>query len=270
MNSFENFFANKSVLIEFGDVLAIVDFVSAWLSKWHDETFAKAAEYEHCHDAEVEDHGAVSVHLFDTRDIILFMMSWHYDLSSIGLLNCWCLSQEKWSVAPLNDWSQLHVAFDLNWDHWLSSGNHNLSELIYTVFHCSLGCVELVPETFLNLTHVGPGIHPIGLNIRETLLILFLLLGVSLDILLQISLLWVLDNYWSDLLWSLYFISYDFFLEALLNDIGEAHVVYFLRCSYFGLRNWALTLLHIDLWLLIKINLFISLLLDEVVICGDR
>lgn len=63
MNSFKHFFLDETVLIEFRHVLSIVDLISTCLSQWNYEAFAQTAENKDGHDAEVEDHGAVGVHL---------------------------------------------------------------------------------------------------------------------------------------------------------------------------------------------------------------
>lgn len=63
MSSMHNLLLDKCVLVHLGDVLPGVDLVVTGLGEWHNQTSAEAAAGKHCHDAEVEQKGAASVHL---------------------------------------------------------------------------------------------------------------------------------------------------------------------------------------------------------------
>lgn len=64
---------------------------------------------------------------------------------------------------------------------------NDLGEVIDAVFEDLFGLVQLVPQFFFHSTHVVPGIHAIGLNIRNLLLVLVLGAFFSFDVLHEVS-----------------------------------------------------------------------------------
>lgn len=68
MSSMDYLFLDERVLIHLGDVLSRIDLVVACLGQWHDQATSEAAARQHCHNAEVEQHSGVGVHLLSACD----------------------------------------------------------------------------------------------------------------------------------------------------------------------------------------------------------
>lgn len=107
----------------------------------------------------------------------------------------------------------------------LSIGADDLRQIGGLLLHEVLYGMQLVPELALNLTHVRPSVHLIRLNVLDLFLCVLLLFLVAFIKLNLISLLWTLDDYLCDFLWSLDLGDLHLVLEPLLNDLCNRHVV---------------------------------------------
>lgn len=71
MSSVNHFFLDESILVKLTNVFPGVNFISTCLGNWNDKASSQAAAHQHCHNTEVEDHGAVCVHVLWTGHTIL-------------------------------------------------------------------------------------------------------------------------------------------------------------------------------------------------------
>ena len=75
MHSLDHFLLQHGILVELGHVLLRVQFVAACLRDRHNEAPSQAATHQNSHDAEVENHGPLGVHMLNL-DIIFLAQIW--------------------------------------------------------------------------------------------------------------------------------------------------------------------------------------------------
>jgi len=71
LHSLDHFLLKHGVLVELGHMLLRVEFVTAGLRNWHYEAPTQAAAHQDSHDAEIEDHGPLSIHMLNFHIIFL-------------------------------------------------------------------------------------------------------------------------------------------------------------------------------------------------------
>jgi hypothetical protein len=226
----------ERILVHLGDVPSGVDLEVAGLGQGHDEAPAEAAASEHRHDAEVEQQGPPSIHLLRAADAgvsqlgAAALLRSHHGRSSLGQEQWLLLVVDRLAIELLNGVPKVANAV-------LHLAGHSLSQVGDLLLHLVLNLVELVPELLLHLGHIAPGVHPVRLNVRDLLLVKFLSLLVSLYRGFGICLLWPLDDDRGYLLGSPDLADSHVFLEPLLNDLGDGHVVNLLRGLKFSSGN---------------------------------
>lgn len=205
----------ESILVHLGNVLAGVNFEMTCLRQWHDQASAKAAAGEHRHHAEVQQEGASRVHLLRAADARVA------ELGAGAILRSLHLGQKEWLLLSEVRWLRIIVLngiLDVP-DAILHLSDHGLGKICHLLLHFALDLVELVPELLLNRGHVAPGIHPISLDICKLGIELLLLLFVTLYILLEVGLLWRLDDNSGYILRSSHLSDGHVLLESLLDDL---------------------------------------------------
>jgi hypothetical protein len=162
--------------------------------------------------------------------------------NSLGALN---LTQDQ---RPLNLWSLPLVKLVefiqvlLNtWRHSVVNfgtlSAYNLSQVGDLTVDGIFYLMQLVPQILLDLLHVRPSIHPIGLNVLNLLCVFLLSLTITVDIFESVGFIWTFDDDLSHFLRSLYFINLCLFLESSLNDLADRKVVNLLSSLQLGQRN---------------------------------
>lgn len=128
-----------------------------------------------------------------------------------------------------------HVVFG----NCLCIDTDHLGQVRCLLLHKVLHRMELVPKFSLHLAHVGPGVHPVRLNVLDLLRELFLLGSVAFNILKKVCLLGCFNYHLCDFLWSFHLGHSHLALESLLDDFCNRHVVYLLLRTQLSRTNRA-------------------------------
>ena len=129
----------------------------------------------------------------------------------------------------------------------ISISTNKLSQTRCFFLHELLCSVQFIPELFLDLRHVGPGIHFVRFDVLDFFLGLFLLSWATFVVFDKIGILRSLNNNSGYFLRRLDLIYSHFVFETLLYNFCNWHVVYFLLGVELSLADSAQTTAWVSL-----------------------
>ena len=219
-----------------------IQFVTTSLWDWYNKTSAKATAHENCHYAEVKNHCAMSIHLFNWCDTVFHFISKIWSITAFW----WNLTKWSWFVNI-----DLRIKLDKRKWQLLSHTSSfllcDLSKICNFFFDIWFDWMKFVPKVLLDLIHITPCIHSISFNIFDWILIFLLFCFITFNIHQQIGFFRCLNNHVCYFLRSLYFVNLHIFLKFLLYYIRDWHVIHFWRSFDFGIWDENFSLLIISL-----------------------
>lgn len=184
------------------------------------------------------------------------------------IFRLWLLRQDDGLVSHLlNQLDVIYIVVHSIWQSILNCGCgitcmmlNYLSEIGHTCLHHVLHWVKLLPQIFLHLINVWPWVHSVGLDVWNLLLVLLLLRWVSLNILSLVGIIWWLNNELGNFLWGSHSGDFLLFLEPLLDDLRNGHIINLLtsrdlcsgNCTFLGLTIKDNLILRVGLHLCLK------------------